>query len=347
MTPINMADDSDILSPTDMAKRLAALTPGVEADYYGQGGAVAAFEAQVAAFLGKERAVMFPTGTLGNQLALGRLTGGAPARVIVHRQSHLFNDAGDNLSQLSGLTMVPLDGTGAGYSAEALKAEIARARSARVAARIGAVAVESPSRRLSGRRFGPELDGVISLARDAGLPLFLDGARMLIECAWSGQSPAEMAAPFDVVYLSLYKYLNAPFGCVIAGPSDLFEDIHHDRRRFGGSLYQMWPAAVLAADSLPRQAGIWTEVRRVGEDCIRLLEASHRPPVVHPDGTNVLEFPCSASAGAVEAAGARFGLKFLPSASGVLPVKMNETWIGHDPESLVERLLGALDDAES
>jgi len=52
-----------------------------------------------------------------------------------------------------------------------------------------------------------------------------------------------------VVYLSFHKYLHAPFGCVIAGPTALFEGLHHRRRRFGGSLYQMWPAAVLAADS--------------------------------------------------------------------------------------------------
>ena len=347
MTPINMADDSHVPPPREMAALLADLSKGAEADYYGQGGAVEAFETQVARFLGKERAVMFPTGTMGNALTLQRLTGGAPARVIVHRQSHLYNDAGDNLSQLSGLTMVPLEGDGAGYSSEQLKAEISRANSARVGARIGAVTVESPSRRLSGRRFGPELPGVLEVARTEGLPLFLDGARLLIECAWTGLIPSEMTAPFDAVYMSLYKYLKAPFGCVIAGPAALFEGIHHDRRRFGGSLYQMWPAAVLAADALPRQADLWASARAVGDACIPLLNASARPATTYADGTNVLIMDCPARPAALKSAGDAVGLKFLPPSGGRLSVKINETWIGHDPHEIVDRLIGALDASDS
>jgi threonine aldolase len=290
--------------------------------------------------------VMFPTGTLGNQLTLQRLTGGTPARVIVHRHSHHFNDAGDNLSQLSGLTMVPLEADGAGYSAAQLKAEISRTSSARVGARIGAVTLESPSRRLNGRRFGPDLPGVIEVARSEGLPLFLDGARMLIECAWTGQTPIEMAAPFDAVYMSLYKYLKAPFGCVIAGSAALFKSIHHDRRRFGGSLYQMWPAAVLAADALPRQADLWASAREVGDACIQTLKASARPPTTYADGTNVLMFDCGASPAALKAAGDAVGLKFLPPSDGRLSVKINETWIGHDPQKIADCLIGALDAAD-
>ena len=321
-------------------------SPRKQADYYGQGGAVEAFETQVARFLGKERAVMFPTGTLGNQLILQRLSGGAPARVIVHRDSHLFNDAGDNLSQLSGLTMVPLASDGAGYSAEQLKAEISRAHSARVSARIGVVTVESPSRRLNGRQFGPELQGVLDVARAENLPLFLDGARMLIECAWTGQKPSDIAAPFDAVYMSLYKYLKAPFGCVIAGPATLFEDIQHDRRRFGGSLYQMWPAAVLAADALPKQADIWAKAKAVGDACIPLLEASVRSMTTYVDGTNVFMMECRATPAALKAAGDAADLKFLPPSQRRFAVKINETWIGHNPQEIANRLIDALDAAE-
>jgi len=80
MKLINMADDSHVPPPPEMSALLADLSKEAKADYYGQGGAVEAFETQVARFLGKERAVMFPTGTLGNQLTLQRLTGGAPVR---------------------------------------------------------------------------------------------------------------------------------------------------------------------------------------------------------------------------------------------------------------------------
>lgn len=346
MKPINMADDSEVPLPPLMSARLAELTKDTDVDYYGQGGAVEAFEAQVADFLGKECAVMFPTGTLGNQLTLQRLTRGAPARVIVHRQSHLYNDAGDNLSQLSGLTMVPLEGEGAGYSAEQLKAEISRTKSARVGARIGAVTLESPSRRLNGRRFGQHLSEVLNVARDEELPTYLDGARMLIECAWTGQKPSQMAAPFDAVYLSLYKYLGAPFGCIVAGPKALFKDIHHDRRRFGGSLYQMWMAAVLASDALPKQTNIWKKARAVGAACLPLLNSSARPVTTFSDGTNVLQLKCDTTPERLNASGQSFGLKFLPPSNGHLNIKINETWIGHDPTEIVDRLVQTLAAAE-
>lgn len=338
MTPVNMADDSHIPPPREMSALLADLSRDASADYYGQGGAVACFEEQVAAFLGKERAIMFPTGTLGNMIALQRLSKGAPSRIVVHRQSHLFNDSGDNLSHISGLTMVPLEGEGAGFSARQLRDEITRTAAARVGSRIGAVAVESPSRRMDGRQFGPELQGVIDTCRDAGLPLFLDGARMLIECAWTGQSPTAMAAPFDVVYLSLYKYLKAPFGCIIAGPAALFEDIHHDRRRFGGSLYQMWPAAVLAADALPRQGALWLQAREAGQACLNLLLADGHPSTIYPDGTNVFLHTCNASPAGVKAIGDSEAVSLLPPANGKLAIKINETWIGRNPRDLADRL---------
>lgn len=337
---VNMKDDAYIPPPGEMAADLARLAEDAEADYYGQGGAVKAFEAQVAAFLGKERAVMFPTGTLGNLLAIQRLTGGPPARIITHRQSHFFNDSGDNLAQIGGFAMVPLEGDGAGYSADQLKAEIDRAASARVAARIGAVTVESPSRRLDGRRFGPELGGVIALARSEGLPLFLDGARMLIESGWTGVDAAELAAPFDLVYLSLYKYLGAPFGCVIVGRANLLEEIHHDRRRHGGSLWQMWPAAVLAADALPRQKALWAEARAAGAATFDALRALGRGVTTYSDGTNVFRVPCPPQSDAVANAAEeeRLALPPLPSRAGTVALKVNETWIGQDPVDLASRL---------
>lgn len=338
MVIVDMAADAWISPPAEMAANLARLSVGVEADTYGLGGAVAAFEAQAAAFLGKEAAVMFPTGTLGNLMALRRLSGGAPARIIVHRDSHLFNDAGENLSQLGGLTMVPLAGAGGGFEAAQLQAEIDRAASARVAARIGAVAIESPSRRLHGRRFGAALPEVIALAQAAGLPLFLDGARMVIESAWTGQSPAEMAAPFDVVYLSLYKYLGAPFGCVVAGSSALLEGLFHDRRRFGGSLYQMWPAAVLAADALPRQATTWAEARASGAAVVDALAGLGRLAEVLPDGTNIVLLPHTGRATAVVEAARAQGIKLPAPEAGLFPLKINESWSRLSPAEIATRI---------
>lgn len=345
---VSLADDGFVPPPAEMAARLAALTreTDIAADYYGNGGAVAAFEAEAAALLGKERAVMFPTGTLANLLAVQALAGEA-RRIVVHRQSHLFNDSGDNLSRLGGFTMVPLEGEGAGFSAADVEAELARTADARVASGVGCIAIESPNRRLLGQRFaGEEIAAIAEIAQSHDVPMFLDGARMLIECAYTGVTPAAMAAPFDLVYLSLYKYLAAPFGCVIAGPAELLDDIFHQRRRFGGSLYQMWPAAVLASDALANHAALWAKTRPASEAVIAALQADARVSVERPqNGTNIV---CLGLAGKdldaekIVNEGRRLGLALPAPASGKLPVKINETWLRRAPDDIADRIAAAL-----
>lgn len=350
---VSLLDDAQLLTPAGMSRRLADLTRdgSVEADHYGNGGAVAAFEARIAALLGKERAVMFPTGTLANLIAMRLLAGPAPARILVQRDSHFFNDSGDNLAVVGGYTMVPLSGSGAGYGAEAVEAEIARAEGARVSSRIGCIAVESPSRRLEGRRFAQDdITAIAALAQRHGIPMFLDGARMLIQCAFTGQSPAAMAAPFDLVYVSLYKYLDAPFGCVLAGPAALLADACHQRRRQGGGLSQMWPAAVLAAAALDRQPAEWARIIAQGDAVLHLLGQRPGLKVVRlADGTNAvrLELSHPPDAEAVACAAAGLGLKLPPLHGAALTVKMNASWLSRDAATLAGKIAEALGLAEA
>src|SRR2546421_10849457 len=97
------------LSPAAYARLLAEIaeTRGIAEDDYSRDGVVAELEGRMAALLGKEAAVFMPSGTLANHLALRLLTRNG-RRVLVQRESHLYNDEGDCAQQLSGLTLVPL-----------------------------------------------------------------------------------------------------------------------------------------------------------------------------------------------------------------------------------------------
>lgn len=351
---ISLADDGYVPEPSAMAERLLDATKNtqVKADYYGNGGAVTEFEQTIAQHLGKESAVMFPTGTLANLIAMKRLTGGRGRRIIVHRQSHLFNDSGDNLSQLGGFTMLPLDNGSGGFDAIQVQEEIERTATARVASDIGCIAVESPNRRLFGRRFGQDdLTAVCDMAAGQKIPLFLDGARMLIESVYSGQQPSEMAARFDLVYMSLYKYLGAPFGCILAGRHALLEEIFHDRRRYGGGLYQMWPAAVLAGTVLPRVAKVWSEIIPHSEMVIAQL---NREPCLKvervPDGTNIFllsQLGKTMHVSRIKDNAARLDLTMPEPVGNRLPVKINETWLNTGADDLAQRICHCLDDSSS
>lgn len=346
---VSLAHDGPELSPAEMsAIWMDATRDGaVEADYYSNGGAVAAFERKIAAVLGKERAVLFPTGTLANMAALRLLGRGFPGRVIVHRDSHLFNDAGDNVTLSAGLTMVPLAGEGAGFTAAQVSVELARTKSARVASRISAIAVETPSRRHHGAAFpAQDLADIVSLAKAEGIPLFLDGARLMIEAAYRNQSVSERTRDFDLVYLSLYKYLGAPFGCVLAGPADMLDDFYHDRRRFGGGLYQMWPAAVIADCCLDGHMERWAATIPHAAHVLDVL-AEDPDLTVQPvaNGTNVVFL--SARHGRIDDTvlrdlGAKRGLRFPALEGGRLALKINETWLRWDADDLAGSIKSCL-----
>ena len=247
-TVVQFRSDGLGLSPAAYGRLLAEIaeTHGIEADNYSRDGVVAELEARMADILGKEAAVFLPTGTLANHLAV-RLLARNGKRVLVQAESHLYNDEGDCAQQLSGLTLVPLAAGRATISLAEIEAAVAGPHEARVAVPVGAISIETPVRRVDGDAFDPsELRAISAFARGRGIGLHLDGARLLIEAAYTGIAPATTAALFDTVYVSLWKYLNATNGAILAGPRDLLDGLYHQRRMFGGSLPRAWPDAAVA-----------------------------------------------------------------------------------------------------
>jgi threonine aldolase len=245
---VHFCSDGLALSPIDYARLLYRLATrdGIAADEFSREGAVARLEERMAAILGKEAAVFLPSGTLANHLAL-RLLAQRGRRVLLQRESHVYNDTGDCAQELSGLALIPLAPGRATFSLAEVAAEIGRTSDARVATPIGAISIESPVRRVGGEVFDfVEMQAIAEFAREHEIGLHLDGARLFLASAYTGISVAEYAALFDTVYVSLYKYFNAAGGAVLAGPRHLLGGLYEQRRMFGGSLRQAWPYAAVA-----------------------------------------------------------------------------------------------------
>ena len=167
--------------------------------------------------------------------------------MLVQQESHLWNDEGDCATTLSGLTLVPLAPGRATITLAEIEQAVAGAPEMRVAVPVGAISIETPVRRVAGEAFDPaEMRAISRFARERGIGLHLDGARLLIEAAYTGIAPADTAALFDTVYVSLWKYLNAASGAILAGPRALLDGLYHERRMFGGSLPHAWPYAAVA-----------------------------------------------------------------------------------------------------
>jgi threonine aldolase len=328
---VHLSGDGIGLTARAYAALLAELTTraDVEEDSYLLGGEVAAFERHWATLLGKETAVFMPSGTLANHLAL-RALAGTKRRVIVPETSHIYNDTGDGCQTLSALTLMPLGPGAATFTRADVEAVLARTASGRVAAEVGAIAIESPVRRLSGQMFDWDaLTGVAALARERGIGLHLDGARIFIASAYTGRSPGEYAAPFDTVYVSLWKYFNSGQGAILAGPRRVLDGMFHTRRMFGGNLAVGWPAALVARHYMDGFVGRLKSAVDVSEAFYRSIAAHPRVAVERiPNGTNLTRVTLKGVDPAQVARRlADRGVR-MPAASpaGVVTLGVNETW---------------------
>ncbi len=291
---VNMTSDGLDLSPKEYSNLLSRLAGEgqITPDNYSRGGAVEELESACAKLLGKEAAVFMPTGTLANHLAV-RALAGADHRVVVQHESHFYNDSGDCAQSLSQLNLTPLGKDKATFTLDELQETIARTASGRVSTRVGTISIESPVRRKSGEVFSPdELKRVTAFARQNGIRLHLDGARLLIASAYTGIAPADYAATFDTVYISLYKGLNAASGAMLAGPRALLENMYHVRRMFGGGMPEVWPYAVVARHYLDGFTERFRKAVQVSEAFIRELEirGQLRARRISP-GTNIFRLP--------------------------------------------------------
>jgi threonine aldolase len=257
-------------------------------DSYSLGGIVEELEAHCARVLGKERAIFMPTGTLANHLAV-RAIAGAPSRVLVQEQSHFYLDEGDCAQTLSNLTLMPLAPGRATVTADEVQHVIDQTKGGRVVSRVSAIAIETPVRRKQGEQFdATELKKIIAIAKREGIRLHLDGARLFLQAAYTGDPVADYARPFDTVYVSLYKYFNAASGAMLAGPRDVIEGMYHTRRMFGGGLNTVWPFASVALHYLDGFGERYGRAVKISADVIRGLGAQDQFTVERiPSGTNL------------------------------------------------------------
>ena len=265
-----MGDDVPRYGRDTLARMDAILqTRDKAGDFYLKRGAVEELEQRFAQLLGKEDAAFMPTGTLANQVAL-RLLCGEKKRALVQQESHVYCDESDAVTALSAINLVPLAPGRASPTLDEVDAAIAVSEKAAYPLPIGALSIESPVRRADGAMVPLEtVKAMAERARAKGIGLHLDGARLLLNCGAEGFTAASYAAPFDTVYVSLYKYLGAPFGAILAGTKTTIAKARDTRHIFGGTIYHGWQAALLALDGLDGFAERFAKVRAAGD---RLLD---------------------------------------------------------------------------
>jgi len=337
---VDFTSDGLGLGPREYAAALreVAASPSFEADYYSNGGCITALEQKFAQLLGKDAAMFVPTGTLANHLAVRKLAGN-DRRVLVQAESHLYNDSGDCAGTLSGLNLVPLAPGRSTIELDDIKRWVERSDGGRVPTKVGAISLENPVRRRDHEMIGfAELERICGYARERGIRLHLDGARMFNLPLHSGQSVRAHAALFDTVYVSLWKHFNGASGAILAGDSEFIEELYHTRRMFGGSLPHAWPQIALVASYVDSYEQEYAKAWRAADQLIALLHSHGRYQARKPpNGTSRFFLAAPGVAPELVAKQARSRGVILPQAqhdTGMFRMQVNPTILRTAPETL-------------
>jgi threonine aldolase len=247
--PDGVADfrSDTVTRPTDEMRRAMA-EAAVGDDVYSDDPTVNALEAEAAAIVGKDAAVFVPSGTMGNQLALMIQT--RPGEeVLCDEQAHCRNIEHGAASAFSGVAFRSVAAPAGRITPEMIDAAMAGA--GRLFPRIRLMVWEN-THNLSGGRVVPlaTMEAGTARAREHGLAVHLDGARIFNAAVAIGVEPAMVGAHADTVQFCFSKGLGAPIGSILCGRADAMAEARYLRKRMGGGMRQVGVIAAPARVAL-------------------------------------------------------------------------------------------------
>ena len=242
---INLYSDTQTRPTAAMREAMASAEVGDEQSFADP--TVNALCERVAELLGFEAAVFLPSGTMCNAIGFRLHIGPGGDEAYLHRRSHPIVAEAGGPAAISGAVLCPLDGERGMFTADALRAAL-RSAGDRYLPRSRLVSVEQTTN-LAGGHVWPreQLDEVVEVAREAGLRLHMDGARLMNAVVASGRPAASWAAGFDTAWVDFSKGLGAPVGACLAGSRELIDEAWRYKQMWGGAMRQ---AGIVAAGAL-------------------------------------------------------------------------------------------------
>jgi threonine aldolase len=270
-------------------------------DVYGESTTTNALSVRLAEMFGKPAALFVLSGTMGNQLCIRSLLEQPPYSVLCDSRCHIYLDEAGAASVISQATLTPVTPSNGLYlTLEDIKKNVIISDDIHFAP-TRLICLENT---ISGVIHPlSEIRRIASFAREHGIHVHLDGARLWNACSIPGApSLTEYAAEFDSVSVCISKSLGAPVGSYILGSAKMISKANHFRKLLGGGI---------------RQAGILTAMADVAITDVflkgRLAEAN-------------------SYAKDVEAAWIRCGGKV------TLPVQTNAVWVDLEARGISEEI---------
>jgi threonine aldolase len=233
---------SDTVTKPSPEMRRAMFEAEVGDDVYGEDPTINRLEAMAANIFGREAALLVPSGTMGNQIAI-KLHTHHGQEVICEERGHVFNYEMAMMAHFSGVvprTVWAEDGILTWQHVQSkLKTKSYHA------AKTGLVTLENTHNMAGGTITPPDIfNEVCDQVHAAGLPVHLDGARVFNASVALGVPVDQLTAKADTVMFCLSKGLGAPVGSLLVGSAELMDRGRIYRKALGGGMRQ---AGILAA----------------------------------------------------------------------------------------------------
>jgi len=258
----------------------AAMTQAVVGDdVFGEDPTVNELQRRAAKLLGKEAALLVPSGTMANLVSFLSQTQPGDS-VILSEISHPFKYESGNLAMVGGLLTKTVSAPCGVLTPELIEPQITQIPDHHFSPTT-LVAIENTTNGGGGAVYALEtVTAIGALAHERGLKVHCDGARLFNAVVASGVSAADFARSVDTISFCLSKGLGAPVGSLVVGDTETIDKAHRYRKMLGGGMRQ---AGVLAA------AGIYAldhHIDRLADDHRR---AAHFRSAL--EGTAGLTFP--------------------------------------------------------
>ena len=236
---------SDTVTRPTPEMRAAMAAAEVGDDVYGEDPTVNLLERRAAEIFGREAALFVPTGTMGNQIAIRLLT--KPGQeIICESRSHILDWEMATAAVFSGCLVRAVPTERGTLTWADIAPVVFKKGSFRAAT--GLIEIENTANLTGGRCTSlPVMEEIWANAKERGLPVHLDGARIFNAAVALGVDVKKLTRGFDTVMFCLSKGLCAPVGSMLVGSAELMEQARIYRKALGGGMRQV---GVLAAAGL-------------------------------------------------------------------------------------------------
>ncbi len=250
--PIDLRSDT-VTRPTE-AMRRAMADAEVGDDWFGDDPTVNRLQDRAAEVTGMDAALYLPSGTMCTQIALHALARSGNL-VVCEESAHVCGMEAASAAALSGVTFRTIAADRGLLTPGQVAAALAPDPYDVTA--VDLVAIENTHQVGGGSVYQvDQVRAIRAACQAAGVPLYLDGARIFNACAVTGAPVSAYAAQVDAMMFCLSKGLGAPIGSMLCGGAEFIRSARRIKVLFGAAWRQagiMAAAGLIALDEGPKR----------------------------------------------------------------------------------------------